>query len=201
MVPTALLLLACLAALAAAASQPEISWRGGRTEFELVQNTPLRSGRRAGFDNGKFSAKQCHSNQAANKRPALTLHDVYDVYGVVGNGMPAKVRQGIHRISKKTYAIKTIDLSRIRADQRELLRREANIMRTLDQHDMIRICETYEEEDKLHLVLELCEGADVLEHTVALELFEYIIMKTSVLYSPQLVTSENRQAGPSPGRS
>jgi hypothetical protein len=161
----------------------------------------LRSGRRADFDHGKFIAKQCHSNQAAIQRPALTLHDAYDVYGMMGTGMLSKVRQGIHRISKKTYAIKTIDLSRIRADQRESLRREANITKTLDQPDMIRICETFEEEGKLHLVLELCEGADVLEHTDALELFEYIVMKTSVLYSPQVATIESQQAAPSPGQS
>jgi serine/threonine protein kinase len=201
MVQTALLSLACLVGLAAAASPPEISWRGGRNEFEIVQNMALRSGRRADYNDGKFITKQSYLNQAAIQTPVLTLHDVYDVYGVLGNGLLSKVRQGIHRISKKTYAIKTIDLSTIRTDQRESLRREANIMKALDQPDMIRICETFEEEDKLHLVLELCEGADVLEHTVALELFEYIVMKTSVLYSPHLATIESQQAAPSPGQS
>ncbi len=200
----ALLSLACLAVFGAAASTSEISWRVGRTEFGTVQNMALRSGRRGGradFGSGKFITKQCHPNQVAIQRPALTLHDVYDVYGEMRNGVPAKVRKGIHRISMKTYAIKTIDLSRVRADQRESLRREANIMKALDQPDIISIRETFEEEDKLHLVLELCEGADVLEHTVALELFEYIIMKTSVLYPPHLATIENRQAARSPGRS
>ena len=192
MVQIALLSLASLAALAAAASPPEISWKGGRTEFELVHSATLRSGRRAGFDDGKIVWKQCQSNQAAIKRPALTLHDVYDVYGVLGNGLLARVRQGIHRISKKKFAIKTIDMSTLRADQRESLRREANIMKTLDQPDLIEIHEIFEEEDKLHLVLELCEGADILEHTVALELFEYIVMKTSVLYSPHHATLKNR---------
>ena len=194
MVQIALLSLACLAALATAASPPEISWKGGRTEFELVHSTALRCGRRADFDDGKFAVKQRQSNQAEIHRPAapaLTLHDVYDVYCVLGNGL-AKVRQGIHRISKKTYAIKTIDMSTLRGDQRESLRREANIIKTLDQSDLIEIREIFEKEDKLHLVLELCEGADLLEHTVALELFEYIIMKTSVLYSPHQATIDDR---------
>ena len=109
---------------------------------------------------------------------------MYDVYGVLGSGLLAKVRQGIHQISKKTYAIKTIDLSKLRADQRESLRRETNIMKAVDQPDTIQIHEIFEEEDKLHLVLEFSEGADILEYTLALELFEYIVMKTSVLYSP-----------------
>ncbi len=73
-------------------------------------------------------------------------------------------------------------------------------MKTLDQPDMIKLHETFEEKDKLHLVLELCEGADVLEYTVALELFEYIVMKTSVLYSPQVETSANGATAPRPGR-
>ncbi len=62
-------------------------------------------------------------------------------------------------------------------------------MKILDQHDTIKLHETFEEEDKLHLVLELCEGPDVLEHTAAPGLFEYFVMKTSVL--------QNRQAAPS----
>ena len=174
----ALFSLAYLAALATAASPPEILWRGGKTDFELAHSMSLRSG------HGKFIANQCLSNQAAIQKPALSMHDVYDVYGVLGSGLLAKVRQGIHRISKKTYAIKTIDLSKLRADQRESLRRETNNMKAVDQPDTIQIHEIFEEEDKLHLVLEFSEGADILEYTLALELFEYIVMKTSVLYSP-----------------
>ena len=187
-------LCACLAAsaTAAAVSPPEISWNGGRTKFDIVQSMALRSGRLADIDNGKFIAKQCQPNQAAIKRPELALHDVYDVYSALGNGVLARIRQGIHRISRNKYAIKTIDLSTIRADQRETLRREANIMKTLDQPDMIKLHETFEETDKLHLVLEFREGADALEYTVAVDLFEYIVLKTSVLYSPHHATIKNR---------
>ena len=197
MVQTALLLLAHLAALAAAASQPEISWRGGRTEFKIVHSMALHSRRRADFGNRNPITKQC---ETTIQRPALTLHEVYTVYNMMGHGLLAKVRQGIHRTSKKPYAIKTIDLSRIRADQRESLRRELNIMKALDQPDTIKLHETFEEEGKLYLVLEMCEGADVLEYTAALELFEYMVMKTSVLYSPQVAAVDNGAAASRLGR-
>ena len=75
-------------------------------------------------------------------------------------------------------------------------------MKNLEQPDAIQIHEIFEDEDKLHLILEFCEGADILEHTLALELFEYIVMKTSVLYSPHLAPikdceADNFQAWPS----
>ena len=44
-------------------------------------------------------------------------------------------------------------------------------MKMLDHPNVVKLYETFEEENKLHLVLELCEGGD---------LFEFI-MKTSIL--------------------
>ena len=61
------------------------------------------------------------------------------------------------------YAIKTIDLYKIKSDQLDSLRNEITIMKMLDHPNVIKLYETFEEESKLHLVLELCEGGDLFD--------------------------------------
>ncbi len=135
----------------------------------------LRGGS-ADLHTGKFVIEHRKSNQinqTAMQRQASSvssLDDLYDVHGVLGEGGFATVRKGVHRITKNVYAIKTIDLCKIRADQLDSLRDEVNIMKMLDHPNVVKLYETFEEENKLHLVLELCDGGD---------LFEFI-MKTSI---------------------
>ncbi len=171
----ALLSLACVVTLAAAASSSGISivLRGGREGFESMRPMALRGGS-ADLHTGKFVIEHRRQlNQTAMQRQTSSvssLDDLYDVHGVLGEGGFATVRKGVHRITKNVYAIKTIDLCKIRADQLDSLRDEVNIMKMLDHPNVIKLYETFEEENKLHLVLELCDGGD---------LFEFI-MKTSI---------------------
>ena len=106
----------------------------------------------------------------SNQSKIYTLDDLYDVHGVLGSGGFATVRKAVNRITKNSFAIKTIDLCKIRPEQLHLLRDEIEIMKMLDHPNVIKLYETFEEESKLHLVLELCEGGD---------LFDFM-MKTSV---------------------
>jgi serine/threonine protein kinase len=86
-----------------------------------------------------------------------------DLNCYAGEGGFATVRKGRHRITQNTYAIKTIDIYKIKADQLDSLRNEITIMKMLDHPNVIKLYETFEEENKLHLVLELCEGGDLFD--------------------------------------
>ena len=137
---------------------------------QLIGVKPLRGG--SGLHTGKFVIEHRRSDQSMQRQASTvsSLDDLYDVHGVLGEGGFATVRRGTHRITKNVYAIKTIDLCKIRVDQLDSLRNEVNIMKMLDHPNVVKLYETFEEENKLHLVLELCEGGD---------LFEFI-MKTSI---------------------
>ena len=106
----------------------------------------------------------------SNQSKICTLDDVYKLDGALGEGGFATVRKAVHRITKKSFAIKTIDLCIIGSEQLHLLRDEVEIMKMLDHPNVIKLYETFEEDSKLHLVLELCDGGD---------LFDFM-MKTSV---------------------
>ena len=144
---------------------------GGVSQVQQINTLRIRGG--SDLHTGKFVIEHRRSNNTMMQRQASSvssLDDCYDVHGVLGEGGFATVRKGIHRITKNVYAIKTIDLCKIRVDQLDSLRNEVNIMKMLDHPNVVKLYETFEEENKLHLVLELCEGGD---------LFEFI-MKTSI---------------------
>ena len=61
------------------------------------------------------------------------------------------------------------------------------MMKTLDHPKLLKVHESFENEGRLYLVLELGDGGNVFDNTstpIMLELFEYFLLKTSVLYPP-----------------
>ncbi len=93
----------------------------------------------------------------------MRLQDVYEVQAVLGEGGFAVVRKAIHRINGNIYAVKTIDTCKIKTNKLESLRNEVNIMKMLDHPNVIKLYEIFEEENKLHLVLEMCDGGDLFD--------------------------------------
>ncbi len=74
--------------------------------------------------------------------------------------------KGTHRITKNVYAIKTFDLCKIKDSYQvglDSLYNEINSLKMLDHPNVIKLHETFEDANKLHLVLELCEGGDLFE--------------------------------------
>ena len=58
-------------------------------------------------------------------------------------------------------------LKRYVKDVDTFIRREVEILRYLDHANIIRMYESFEDSAKVHLVLELCEGGDLLERIIA----------------------------------
>jgi len=100
-----------------------------------------------------------------------TFQDVYTLdEQPLGEGRYSRVFSATHRTTGARRAIKTAyrrgenctaDVGMLCPGR--LARHEADILKTLDHPNVIRLYEVYEEADAVHLVLELCEGGDVLE--------------------------------------
>ncbi len=56
-----------------------------------------------------------------------------------------------------------MDLCKIRPEQLHFLQDEIEIMKMLDHPNVIKVYEIFEEESMLHLVLELCNGGDLID--------------------------------------
>eukprot|EP00475_Leptophrys_vorax_P036450 TRINITY_DN6166_c0_g2_i1.p1 TRINITY_DN6166_c0_g2~~TRINITY_DN6166_c0_g2_i1.p1 ORF type:complete len:262 (-),score=15.70 TRINITY_DN6166_c0_g2_i1:74-859(-) len=87
----------------------------------------------------------------------------------IGKGRVGSVRVCVHRVSGERFACKSIQKERLQcAEEVEDVRREVAVM------DALRGCEqavqlraTYEDEDYVHLVMDLCEGGELWERLKA----------------------------------
>lgn len=88
-----------------------------------------------------------------------------------GRGSYGEVIGATHRRTRARRAVKTVGkagLKRYVKDVSSFVRREVDILRRLDHPHIVRMYEALEDESTIYIVLEICEGGDLLERvTVA----------------------------------
>eukprot|EP00927_Polykrikos_kofoidii_P043084 TRINITY_DN3714_c0_g1_i1.p1 TRINITY_DN3714_c0_g1~~TRINITY_DN3714_c0_g1_i1.p1 ORF type:complete len:619 (+),score=99.00 TRINITY_DN3714_c0_g1_i1:123-1979(+) len=103
----------------------------------------------------------------ATATPAATFSDVYDLDAQpLGRGSYGEVTGATHRRTGARRAVKTVgkaNLKRYVTNVSSFVRREVDILRRLDHPNIVRLYEAFEDESTIYLVLELCEGGDLLE--------------------------------------
>mmetsp|Transcript_873 Transcript_873/g.2105 ORF Transcript_873/g.2105 Transcript_873/m.2105 type:complete len:506 (-) Transcript_873:7312-8829(-) len=88
----------------------------------------------------------------------------YDFRKVIGHGQFGVVREAVHiSHSHRPVAIKSVNKSKIQRSL-ELIRRELEILQSVDHPNIIKLYEAYEDTKYLHLVTELCTGGDLVEY-------------------------------------
>ncbi|GBF87805.1 calcium-dependent kinase-like protein [Raphidocelis subcapitata] len=88
----------------------------------------------------------------------------------LGRGAFAAAWLGVERATGRRVAVKSIPKSRLEGLSREWadVRREVQVMHTLEGHpNMVELLGAYEDEDQVHLVMELCAGSCLLERVMA----------------------------------
>jgi len=92
------------------------------------------------------------------------VSDYFDMKEEIGSGGSAKVYKAKERSTKVIRAIKKI----FKREPSEMYRLflEVSIMKQLDHPNVVKLFETFEDEKAMYLVLELCEGGDLLDRLV-----------------------------------
>ena len=105
-------------------------------------------------------------NSQASDAIAETGLQFYKVGKVLGQGAFGKVNLGLHRLTRKLVAIKSIDLKVMREDDRkhERMMREIDILKILKHTSHIKLLETFETAKFYLIVMELCPGGDLLKY-------------------------------------
>lgn len=103
-----------------------------------------------------------------------TLASIYALDSTpLGRGSYGEVIGALHRRTGARRAVKSVgkaSLKRYVKDVSGFVRREIDILRCVDHPNIVRLYEAFEDEANVHLVLELCDGGDLLERvTVARE--------------------------------
>lgn len=96
------------------------------------------------------------------------IRNVYKFdYKIIGSGHFGTVRLAyIPSTPSKKYAVKTIFKEKIKKDL-HLLKRELEILKTLDHPNIVKFYETYQDDKFFHLVMEYCSGGELLERIVS----------------------------------
>lgn len=96
---------------------------------------------------------------------ALTfLHKVSDFYDLqrteLAEGAYSVVRRGVRKSTDVRYAVKSMHK---KATPKEDLERMVRIMKPLDHPNIVKLYDVYEDHLHTHVVLELCEGGELLQ--------------------------------------
>uniref|UniRef100_A0A7S1CLD5 Calcium-dependent protein kinase 1 n=1 Tax=Bicosoecida sp. CB-2014 TaxID=1486930 RepID=A0A7S1CLD5_9STRA len=93
------------------------------------------------------------------------LADKYDLPSTeLGHGHYGTVRVGINRATSDAVAVKTIPKAKVRSLQ--MLRNEIDIMRIVNHPSIIRLHEVFEDDENVHLVMELCTGGELFDRII-----------------------------------
>lgn len=97
------------------------------------------------------------------------ISDAYYISpNIIGKGHYGVVRECIHRATRQTFAVKSIDKSKIgRLDH---LQREVYLLANIDHHGIMKMVDCYEDAECVHIITDKYTGG---------ELFDKIIENTS----------------------
>jgi hypothetical protein len=102
--------------------------------------------------------------QKHNKVPPTTL-DFYKIVKLIGKGAFGKVTLGIHKLTGKHVAIKTIEKSYMKDEfSRRKVFQEVYILKKIRHSNIIRLYEVFESSNHLLMVMEFADKGDLLQH-------------------------------------
>jgi calcium-dependent protein kinase len=93
------------------------------------------------------------------------LEDHYKLLDKLGVGAYGSVHKAIDKRSKQMRAIKSLEIPTNKEKYRRVME-EVNILRTLDHPNIITIFEVINEDNKLHIITELCTGGELFERII-----------------------------------
>jgi len=109
-----------------------------------------------------------HSSQSATFSPRqVQCVGNYDLGKTIGRGRFGKVKMATHVLTGHNVAVKIIRKKNLTKEESSLLRREVDILKTLNHPHVIKLYEVLETERVLFLIMEYASGGEVLDFIVA----------------------------------
>lgn len=96
---------------------------------------------------------------------------VESIYDIDKNELGASSTGSVHQVTRKKdgrkFAMKIIDLTSVQDEFQDQLRQEIDILKDLDHPNIVKLFETYERGDQLHLIMELCTGGELYQKLIS----------------------------------
>eukprot|EP00742_Colponemidia_sp_Colp-10_P004573 GILJ01004880.1.p1 GENE.GILJ01004880.1~~GILJ01004880.1.p1 ORF type:complete len:545 (+),score=57.33 GILJ01004880.1:139-1773(+) len=115
------------------------------------------------------TAEELKSHQTPFAVPgnSAVLTDSYEIRELLGSGSFGTVVKGIHKPSRLPYAIKIMNKKSMSDDGISKLRKEAQILRSLDHCNIVRFKEMMETDSHIYIVMEYVPGGQLLDQIAA----------------------------------
>jgi serine/threonine protein kinase len=102
------------------------------------------------------------------KQHESDINEVYEIQAQLGAGTFGWVSAARHRATQRMVAVKCIAIPAASKNGSRIalfedLRNEIKIMKTLHHPNIVNLYETYHEDTKLYMVMQLCKGGEVLD--------------------------------------
>eukprot|EP00743_Colponemidia_sp_Colp-15_P005259 GILK01005658.1.p1 GENE.GILK01005658.1~~GILK01005658.1.p1 ORF type:complete len:165 (+),score=21.47 GILK01005658.1:143-637(+) len=108
-----------------------------------------------------------HQTPFAVPADSTILTDSYEIRELLGSGSFGTVVKGIHKPSRQAYAIKIMNKKSMSEDGISKLRKEAQILRSLDHCNIVRFKEMMETDTHIYIVMEYVPGGQLLDQIAA----------------------------------
>jgi len=90
----------------------------------------------------------------------IRVGNYYHKYEKIGEGAYSNVYKGYHQGTSKNFAIKEINIS-VQKKYIDRFREEINIMKNLDNENIVKLYDTFENDNYIYLILEYCKYGDL----------------------------------------
>mmetsp|Transcript_11081 Transcript_11081/g.23390 ORF Transcript_11081/g.23390 Transcript_11081/m.23390 type:complete len:527 (-) Transcript_11081:700-2280(-) len=127
-----------------------------------VNNSQVqRSAPQAGVSKGPMKKR------AAGSWDGKNFNEVYAIGRQLGEGAFSKVKEGTHRQTSRTFAIKVITKAKLTREDEVALRDEINVLKLLKHPHIIRLYDVFDEPQYYYLVTEQMRGGELFDRIVA----------------------------------
>jgi serine/threonine protein kinase len=89
------------------------------------------------------------------------IYDHFEIFKLLGKGHFGEVRQGVDRKTKEYVAIKIIDKDRLKHDEVECIRMEAEVQRYCHHKNILKLIDNFESYSTIYIVLEYLTGGNL----------------------------------------
>lgn len=130
-----------------------------RINIKKASNSNLS--RKINFSSFKFGKSNRSSMYAINNE---SITEVYNFETKLGEGYYGTVRMASPKDDQnKKYAVKSIDKTKLKPDKIKKIVDELEILVAVDHPNIVKYYETYNDENFLHIVMELCTGGELFD--------------------------------------
>ncbi|TMW61312.1 hypothetical protein Poli38472_012503 [Pythium oligandrum] len=110
----------------------------------------------------RYTLRDDITSELVQHKQVDDISELFDFQDVIGTGHFGCVKRAISKKSGKEWAVKVVKLHN--EVDRDALRNEIDILRRLHHPHIVRVLSSYEDQEHMYMVMQLCKGKELYEY-------------------------------------